>query len=927
MKKRKFVSTLLATSLSFGALFTPATVSTASANSATELPSTDVKEKVKQQKKLNKMKEKTIKAKEKFNISWDEKKGIPRYISGKLSNKNVDIKGFLEENKDLFNIEDGAFEIVQSESDELGMTHYRTQLTVDGIPVYGAELNVHTDKDGVVTSINGQVEPKLLKKKWNKSIKLSQKEAIKVAEGELSFSPKEDTYTAEPKSDLYLYKHENKWLPVYIVELQFLDPYIGRELFFIDAKKGEVLKSQNLIKHAEEVEETGNKIGNGKGVLGDSKEINTFYDADKGSYYLVDITKNMFKEDEPNPDLTPDPTLLDGVIRTHDAGDKWATGSIVSDGDNTFDAAAQKAAVDAHYYAGIVYDYFYDKHDRNSYDDKGSDIVSSVHVRDPDQPNVGWNNAAWVGTQMIYGDGDGVTFAPLSGSLDVVSHELAHAITDYSADLVYEAQPGALNESFSDVFGILVEADHEGSVDWLLGEDVYTPGVAGDALRSMANPTLYNQPDHMSNYQNLPITREGDWGGVHINSGIPNKAFYNIATVIDLEKTGKIYYRALTKYLTSQSQFIDARNALLQASEDLYGAGSEEYKAVAKGFADVGIGNVTDSNDHIGAAFELTNGETYSTTISSSTDKDYYRISTETVSDVTVNLTNVPADYDLYLYDSNGQQIGKSEEAETSNETIEYSALQPGTYYIEVIGWNGANSTSTYSINATHWDIDDATDSFETAYELPIDQPYKTTIASASDEDFYRFEAEVPGEIKVNLTDVPTNYDIYLYDQNKQLVGKSEEVGTTDESIVYDALVAGTYYVKVVGKNGVSSTSPYSITATYPTESKWFYEIVDYQTPHPYPNLYNDGFTFNKPGVQKVAVHFAYIETEEDYDFVHVKDKAGNIVASFDGTQEDVWVEVEGDEISVVLESDQSITAYGFIVDKVRYFNDSLLLD
>ncbi|MGM7681586.1 M4 family metallopeptidase [Cytobacillus sp. Hm23] len=806
MKKRKIASALLATSLAFGTLFTP-TTGVVSAKSLTEKASNEVKDKLKQQEKLNKIKEKTLKANGKFKISWDEQKGVPRYISGKLSDKNVDIAVFLEENKDIFNIEDGNFEIINTDTDDLGMTHYRTQFEIDGIPVYGAELIVHTDKSGIVTSLNGQVEPKLVNKKWSQSIKLSPKKAIEVAEQELSFSPEGDTYTAEPKSDLYLYNHENKWTPVFIVELQFLEPYIGREFFYIDAKNGDVLKSYNLIEHAAET-------GSGTGVFGDVKTINTY--SDNGSFYLIDATKSMLKND------IAEPILLDGVIRTHDASDGWKTGSIVSDLDNNFDSSNQNAAVDAHYYAGVVYDYYLDKHNRNSYDDKGSDIVSSVHVRDPDNLNTGWNNAAWVGTQMVYGDGDGTTFDPLSGSLDVVAHELAHAVTNFSADLEYQAQSGALNESFSDVFGILVEADYEGTSDWLLGEDVYTPGVDGDALRSMSDPTLYNQPAHMNNYQNLPVTRDGDWGGVHINSGIPNKAFYNIATKIGLDKSGKIYYRALTKYLTSQSQFIDARNALLQASEDLYGADSLEYNEVAKGYASVGIGSVDDTNDTFGASYQLDPGETYSTTISSGTDIDYYRLNVEQAGQITVNLTNVPVDYDLYLYDSNGQILKKSVEAETSDESIVYSSSTPGTFYVEVVGWNGANSINPYSITATY----------------PV---------------------------------------------------------ISEEQV--------------------------------PEGSKWFYEIVDYQTPHPYTNLYNDGFTFNKSGVKKVAVHFAYIETEKDYDFVHVKDKDGNIIASYDGTHEDFWVETDGDEISVVLESDESVTAYGFIVDQVKYLNDSLIVD
>ncbi|MFS1514145.1 M4 family metallopeptidase [Chengkuizengella sp. SCS-71B] len=563
MKKNKIVSILLATMLTFGVLLTSITdVSANSLISETGLKDINEKQKI----KLNKMEEKSLEQNKELKVSWDEKKGVPRYISGTLSNEDTDISSFLQENKDLFNIVDGDFEIVTSDSDELGMTHYKTQFIVDGIPVYGAELSVHTDSNGVVTSINGQVEPKLVNKKWSKTIKLSSSKAIEVAENQLNFTPTEDTYTTEPTADLYMYQHEDTWMPVYIVELQFLEPYIGREFFFIDAKKGEILRSYNRIVDAAQ-------IGTGTGLSGEVRDINTFLY--NGTYYLYDVTR-------------------DGIIRTYDANDRYQTGSLVTDGNNNFNSTRQRAAVDAHHYSGVAYDYFLNEHNRNSYDNRGSDFISSVHVGDP--AGGSYINAAWVGTQWIYGDGgitsSGTEYTPFSESLDVVAHEVTHAVTEYSANLVYEFQPGALNESFSDVFGILIEANYEGSPDWLLGEDIYTPDIDGDAMRYMYDPTLNGrQPAHMDDFVHLPNTREGDWGGVHINSGIPNKAFYNIATDIGLEKSGKIYYRALTSYLHSRSQFIDARNALLQSAADLYGTNSAEYNAVANGYASVGIGN------------------------------------------------------------------------------------------------------------------------------------------------------------------------------------------------------------------------------------------------------------------------------------------------------------------------------------------------
>lgn len=240
-----------------------------------------------------------------------------------------------------------------------------------------------------------------------------------------------------------------------------------------------------------------------------------------------------------------------------------------------FTVKGKKAAVDAHYYAGEVFDYYYDTFGRVSYDNQGADIRSTVHY------GSNYNNAAWTGNQMIYGDGDGSTFTYLSGADDIVAHELTHAVTDTTAELVYENQSGALNESFSDVFGFFVDSE-----DWLMGEDVYTPGTSGDALRSLSNPNAYNQPDHMDEYRNLPNTESGDWGGVHINSGIPNKAAYYTINSIGISKAEDIYYRALTVYLTPSSNFSSARQALIQSAQDLYG--SQAANAVSNAWSNVG---------------------------------------------------------------------------------------------------------------------------------------------------------------------------------------------------------------------------------------------------------------------------------------------------------------------------------------------------
>lgn len=250
---------------------------------------------------------------------------------------------------------------------------------------------------------------------------------------------------------------------------------------------------------------------------------------------------------------------------------------LISEGGSSGDSVAQAA----HNNAGATYDYYFNTFGRDSFNNAGATITSTVHY------SSNYNNAFWNGQQVVYGDGDGNVFSPLGNAKDVVAHEITHAVTQYTASLVYSYQSGALNESYSDVFGAMVDRD-----DWLMGEDVYTPGTPGDALRSLSNPPAYGQPDHMNNYVNT----DSDNGGVHTNSGIPNKAAYNVAQAIGKDKMERVWYRSLTLYLNSGSQFSDARDASVQAAIDLYGAGSAEVTAVQNGFSAVGIGGTTQSD-------------------------------------------------------------------------------------------------------------------------------------------------------------------------------------------------------------------------------------------------------------------------------------------------------------------------------------------
>ena len=265
------------------------------------------------------------------------------------------------------------------------------------------------------------------------------------------------------------------------------------------------------------------------------------------------------------------------------------------EGDPETDDVAVNEAYDA---AGDTYDFYEQVFGRSSMDGKGMRIDSIVHYGE------GFDNAFWDGREMIYGDGDGIIFNRFTIDLDVIAHELTHGVTSYEADLAYSGQPGALNESMSDVFGSLVKQwklkQTATDADWLIGANLLAPGMNGRALRSMSDPgTAYNdrklggrdpQPAHMRDY----VETRKDNGGVHINSGIPNRAFYLAATKIApngfaWEKAGRIWYVTLTTHLNPDSNFQDAANATYSVAGDLFGHGSAEEQAVGAAWSEVGI--------------------------------------------------------------------------------------------------------------------------------------------------------------------------------------------------------------------------------------------------------------------------------------------------------------------------------------------------
>ena len=249
----------------------------------------------------------------------------------------------------------------------------------------------------------------------------------------------------------------------------------------------------------------------------------------------------------------------------------------------------------AHDGAGATFKLYLQVYGRNSLNDSGMKLVSSVHYARS------YNNAFWDGRQMVYGDGDGILFRSLTRSLTVIGHELSHGVVKFSGDLVYRDQSGALNESFADVFGCLTQQYRKkqmaAEADWLVGDGILGSDVKGVALRSLKAPgTAYDdpvlgkdpQPFHMDGFVNT----SSDKGGVHINSGILNHAFYLLAQTLGghaWEKAGQIWYDALLSIGNPHASFSDWADQTVEMARDRYGAGSSEALHTRRSWKLVGI--------------------------------------------------------------------------------------------------------------------------------------------------------------------------------------------------------------------------------------------------------------------------------------------------------------------------------------------------
>jgi Zn-dependent metalloprotease len=486
-----------------------------------------------------------------LEVTWDSQTGIPRFLTGRgastrlpyiptaaeIGNPLAIARGFLDQNRALFRLDAVTrdFGPARFEPDkQLNFSQIRLPQLYNGIPVFGRQLAVHLDQKDQVVAVNGQYVPGL-NISTRPSLTKEQAEQFAVTDvKERELDPGDGVHMTakvfKDRTTLTVYVDDKgKATLAWSVEMLTNSP-LGEWTIFVNANRLAVV-------HA----------------------IDRLANAKNRQTYSAGNTTNI-------------PGKL-----------------LAQEGERSSDPIGQAA----HDNAAKVYDYYLSTFKRDSIDGQGGPIISSVHYgSDPADAE----NAAWIGdaNQMVYGDG-GRIFKPLAYGLDIVGHELTHGVTGSTSNLIYEGQSGALNESYSDIFGAMIDR-----ANWTMGETVVkSPPFPVPYLRNLQDPEmggLYDpsnplsgegQPGDMSRYANLPLTRKADYGGVHINSGIPSRAAYLVATAIGKEKMEQIYYRTLTQYLTPDANFADAGRATVRAATDLYGA--TEVNAVQAAFRQVGI--------------------------------------------------------------------------------------------------------------------------------------------------------------------------------------------------------------------------------------------------------------------------------------------------------------------------------------------------
>jgi bacillolysin len=511
---------------------------------------------------------------------------IPSYVRFKAGHE-IQVDKIMNWTQAQFKLDESTtFDLLRKDDDNLGHVHYRYQQNFNGMPIKGADFIVHT-KNNMVYSVNGHVIDHMQQGPLNR---MSEENALNkvlahvdaeayrwespAEEKQLQYETKDSKATYYPEGELIFMTGGSEFGAKNYRLCWKFNIYASAPLFrgdvFIDAATGEIVFVEEHIHHAD-------ANGTAQTAYSGSQAIVT--DTFGGGFRLREAGRGNGIETWDMNEGTNYGNAVDFV----DTDNNW----------NNVNAEQDEVATDAHWGAEMTYDYFLQEHSRNSIDDAGFALYSYVHY------DAAYANAFWDGQRMTYGDGNGA-WSPLT-ALDIAGHEIGHGLTTFSANLVYQDESGALNESFSDIFGTAIEwFAKPATANWALGEDIGSP------LRNLQNPNTYGDPDTYFGTNWAPLGGP-DNGGVHTNSGVQNKWYYILSegetgtndngdsyavSGVGMINASAIAFRNLTVYLTTNSTFADARFYGIQSAQDLFGGCSPEVEATTNAWYAVGVGPI-----------------------------------------------------------------------------------------------------------------------------------------------------------------------------------------------------------------------------------------------------------------------------------------------------------------------------------------------
>lgn len=553
-----------------------------------------------------------------------EKTGMPYLIEGvlpvsPLRSPDAQVAAYFEKTRSHFNMNsiDEELRLSSHELDEKGIEHFRLNQFWKGIPVYGSEAILHKKQDQFFL-FNGRIYP--TPKIKNTIPSISAEQGIQIAKSLCmqqhsftQFNAQEEQMIGgkQIQAELVIYhKNQEAESEKLAWHVTLIPNFTARISYFVDAQNGELLHYRNelcqlvpefgkaehnhgycvnhenptsndIFRKEQPIMADGPATAMATDLQGQQRLINTY--SAGGVYFMIDASRTMYK---PTQSSIPDNPV--GTIWTLDAKGTSPENSdfVVYQVASQNNIWSDPKSVSAHYNAAKAYEYFKNTYNRNSINGQGGNIISLINIVESDGSQM--DNAFWNGAAMFYGNGKQAFKAPLSKALDITGHEMAHGVIQTTANLEYYGESGALNESFADIFGTMIDRD-----DWKLGEDVTNATIfKTGAIRDMSNPNnggKQGDPGWQPANYNERYQGDEDNGGVHINSGIPNKAYQLFAdnTAVGKDKAEQVFHRALTKYLVKSSQFVDCRIAVIQSSTDLYG--SAVANAAAAAFDAVGI--------------------------------------------------------------------------------------------------------------------------------------------------------------------------------------------------------------------------------------------------------------------------------------------------------------------------------------------------